>query len=298
MPFKVTLAQNARIDDIEYPVYVQRKLDGIRCYAHEGKAYARSGKLIPNKRIQAWFSKCNLNLTDGELYIGDGGKTNFQQTTSVVMSEDAPIDNLKYCVFDFIPSGQDENMSYGTRLDVLRNAFCGLSKHIHEVSAQLVWNRDELDCYLSEQDTPDLEGFIIRGVNLPYKFGRSSKKNPHLWRLVTTQTEEAVLVNFDYYRKNNNERTKDSLGRTEKSSKLEGIEIDYERIGSLKLLSKDGKTFKVGTGFSDDLRRHLATPGVMDNMIGTLVTYEYKNLTRDGYPRFPVFKGFRSELDL
>ena len=60
------------LDNLQYPVYVTPKLDGIRCLFKDGVALSRTLKPIPNKSIQVWakqYAKV-LEGMDGELIVG------------------------------------------------------------------------------------------------------------------------------------------------------------------------------------------------------------------------------------
>ena len=58
------------------------------------------------------------------------------------------------------------------------------------------------------------------------------------------------------------------------------------RLGALELEMRNGTRFSVGTGFSDAERR--SPPP-----IGSVVTFRYQELSRDGVPRFPSYVGLR-----
>jgi len=54
--------------------------------------------------------------------------------------------------------------------------------------------------------------------------------------------------------------------------------------GALKCEMESGKKFNVGTGLSDKQRRN-------PPKIGSIITYRFQELTRDGVPRFPSYIG-------
>jgi DNA ligase-1 len=58
------------------------------------------------------------------------------------------------------------------------------------------------------------------------------------------------------------------------------------RLGALECVTPKGVAFKVGTGFTDAQRED-------PPRVGTMVTYSYQELTRDGVPRFPAFVAAR-----
>lgn len=53
-------------------------------------------------------------------------------------------------------------------------------------------------------------------------------------------------------------------------------------MGALQVELPDGKRFQIGTGFTDAVR---ANPPV----IGTLITFTYRGLTKNGLPRFASY---------
>jgi DNA ligase-1 len=56
------------------------------------------------------------------------------------------------------------------------------------------------------------------------------------------------------------------------------------RLGACVVQMPDGTKFNVGTGFSD-AERQSPPP------IGSLITYRYQELSKDGVPRFPSYVG-------
>ena len=57
----------------------------------------------------------------------------------------------------------------------------------------------------------------------------------------------------------------------------------YENmLGALQVQRPDGLQFRVGTGFTDEQRRHPPP-------VGTWITYTYHGLTAKGMPRFARF---------
>jgi DNA ligase-1 len=64
-------------------------------------------------------------------------------------------------------------------------------------------------------------------------------------------------------------------------------------LGALNCRTKAGVEFQIGSGFSEEDRRQIWG---MKNL-PRLVNYKFQELTLDGVPRFPVFRGFRHEDD-
>ena len=55
-----------------------------------------------------------------------------------------------------------------------------------------------------------------------------------------------------------------------------------DMMGALVVKDKDGLVFKVGTGFTDAMRKNPPKKG-------TVITFKYQNLTNSGKYRFPAF---------
>jgi DNA ligase-1 len=59
-------------------------------------------------------------------------------------------------------------------------------------------------------------------------------------------------------------------------------------LGALRVRTADGREFSLGTGFTDAQRRDPPA-------LGTTVTYRYRDVTRNGLPRFASFLRVRVE---
>jgi DNA ligase 1 len=53
-------------------------------------------------------------------------------------------------------------------------------------------------------------------------------------------------------------------------------------MGALMVRNNEGIEFKIGSGFTDADRRN-------PPKIGSIVTYKYYELTKNGKPRFPIY---------
>ena len=94
------LSCEVSVENINFPIYVSTKFDGIRAMVIDGIVYSRSMKPIRNKHVQKLFGKPEYQGFDGELVVGDiYAKDVFQKTTSGVMSKDGEPD-VKFYVFD------------------------------------------------------------------------------------------------------------------------------------------------------------------------------------------------------
>lgn len=287
---KPMLAISASINDVTYPILVGVKYDGIRALVMNGVVLSRSLKPIPNNHVQRLFGKPEYNGLDGELILGDIYSPDvFRKTTSAVMSDDGEED-IKFYVFD---SFCNPELEYSGRVESLSNLFEN-DLNLIDARSILIDNIDDLRNWLESERQKGGEGLIGRYPSAPYKFGRSSLRSGSLLKFKFFVDAEFEVIGFDEQYENTNEATMNELGRTVRSKHKENM-IPKNTLGSL-ILKWEDKTFRCGTGFTDDLRQEIWNN--RDKYFGSLVKIQYMDVGMKDLPRFPVFKGFRSFLDL
>ena len=73
-------------------------------------------------------------------------------------------------------------------------------------------------------------------------------------------------------------------------------------LGSLKCeLLKDGKPSgvftQIGTGLTDSQRENYIIPGHPEHIpLGSVISFSYMEMTNDGVPRHPVYRGIRDDI--
>lgn len=313
MEFKPMLAKDPKdIDALSYPLLVQPKLDGIRASIVGGKLVSRSLKPIPNLEIRAALEgRRAYEGFDGELVVGDG--TDFQASTSFVMSPNKTGANWTYHVFDLWNKPKADNLG---RCSILALVAAGLSPggRVQVVPTGSVKNADELAKYEAACLEVGLEGVIARIPSAFYKFGRSSPIKGPLFKIKRFIDFEAEVVGVYEKMHNDNPAMTNALGRSERSSAKAG-KRGAGVLGGLELVALNGPAkgveFRCGTGFNDVQReswwnlahdrrsRGANTDVVAGNGLNGLVA-KIKSFpigVKDA-PRFPVFLGFRNmEID-
>lgn len=303
---KPMLAVEADLDSIRFPVFVDRKLDGIRALVKDGEVVSRSLKPIRNKHVQALFS--HLEGYDGELIVGSPTASDvFQVTTSGVMSTEGEPD-VTFHVFD----KWDEEGDYWDRCDIIHDAthrshFDGetlehiqLDEHIKPTNPSLCQTKEQVLAVHEQYIEEGYEGTMLRSPEQPYKFGRSTKKSQHLLKLKNFVDDEFVVVGFKERMHNANELTTNALGYAERSGHAEN-KIPMGTLGSL-ILENGDDTFDCGTGFDDATRQWIWDN--REDLEGKLVKVKYQTAGVKDKPRFPVFHednnfvGFRDPDDI
>jgi DNA ligase-1 len=144
------------------------------------------------------------------------------------------------------------------------------------------------------------EGVMLRDPVGPYKFGRSTAKEGYLLKMKRFEDHEATVVGVVEQMRNENEATKDALGRTKRSTAKAG-KVGKDTLGAFRVKASIPYgvgmrgfrivEFEIGSGMNDAQRAEFwKSPP-----IGALVTFKCQGFTPDGLPRFPIFKGIRQD---
>lgn len=294
MIFKPLLAATVTdLDKLSYPVYASVKLDGVRAVARDGELYSRSNKPIANKRVKDLLNEVLSLGLDGELIVGDACDPDcFRNTSSVVNSHDADVNNVRFFVFDVIGDSEFEN-----RLETLRliSTLGDFKKKCVLVEQVLLHSKEEVLDFERVAVESGFEGVMLRSRDGKYKHGRSTEKEGILLKLKRFADDEAEVLDSICRYTNQNEAFKDELGHTARSSIKDNL-VPTDSLGALVCRTKSGILFNIGTGFTEEERIELWKN--RDSLVGKLAKYKHFPVGALAAPRFPVFLGFRSPDDL
>lgn len=295
--FKPMLAEHADMNKITFPMYASTKLDGIRAVVINGKLLSRSLKPIPNKYVRSLFEKPEYEGLDGELIVGSPTDPKcFNKTTSGVMSEEGEPD-VTYYVFDQIPSysGQPPLTRFQERYKDLTGCL-SLFKNVFLVKQTLIFDLPHLLEFEAQCLEEGYEGVIIKDPNSPYKYGRSTLREGYMLKIKRYQDSEAEILSVEELLSNQNEATRDELGKVKRSNCKEGM-VPQDTLGSLNVRDlKTGVEFNIGSGFDEEERNKLWKN--KSSLPGKIVKYKYFGYGQVDKPRHPVFLGFRDKKDL
>ena len=256
---------------IQYPCYVQPKLDGIRCliYMKEGKLYyqSRNHSLFQSfthleDELLHIFSvnKFIPNLIlDGELYSHD---LSFQQITSIVRKKDHPdLEKIEYHLYDLY----SPDKSYKDRLQIIQLLTCYrlTTRKIIPVITNLASNREEIEQYHSKFVIDGYEGLMVRIINGLY---RPQIRSKELLKYKHFKDDEFTVV-----------------GVHEGNGGIAVFECQHnERVFSVNMKCSKEEKQSYLSNFND--------------YKGKLLTVRYQEMTDDGVPRFPVGIAFRIDM--
>ena len=260
--------------DWNQAVYIQPKLDGVRCLFTKDGAYSRNHKQFMNVRhiemaLKPFFDQNPDVILDGELY-NHKLKRDFEKIISLVRKQ-KPTDTdrrdaqhlVQFHVYDYFDGVMYD--SYDTRRDQLicSNIYDAQIKYVHAQPVKSYEQaRDFHATYLSE----GYEGSIIR-LDGVYKHGRSYD----LMKFKDFSDTEATIVGYE-------------IGKGKRSGTL----------GKFLMLDDEGVRFGCppGKGYTyKDLADMLAN---IDFYIGKRATFTYFQRTQAGSYRHPLFKCLRN----
>lgn len=260
--------------DFTEPVFIQPKLDGVRCVFTKDGAYSRTGKQFHNlQHIElrlAGFFKLNPDVQlDGELYNHDL-RDDFEQIISLVRKQKPTdedrakaADMIQYHVYDYIVPF----IGYEARLKwLLSNKVLWWSNVIIPVETHRVHKYEEAanmhhDGFLKQ----GYEGSILR-LNGAYE----QKRSYNLQKFKDFSDDEATIIGYE-------------AGKGKRTGTL----------GKFFMMDDNGIEFGCppGKGYNyNDLAN------ILDNVhdyIGKRATFTYFERTKAGNYRHPLFKCIR-----
>lgn len=293
--FKPLLAlELSKVKNLPKQCYVSPKIDGLRCIIFDGVAYSRSLKPIPNRYLQSVVKQHETTLQglDGELittHLTD--PMSFNKTQSDLMSIDGE-PAFVFHVFDkYHPS-----KTFSERLTTVPDKaqlpdFCSILPQEYKENITHEDVQELSDFYTKA----GYEGCMLKDRNGLYKHGRSATTSPELIKVKKFTDAEFEVVGYECKYSNQNEAFTSELGNTKRSTKKEGM-VAQDTLGKLICRTQEGIVFGVGSGFTDEQRNALWAS--KESLIGKLAKVKFFEVGIKEAPRFPVFLGFRSELDL
>jgi len=260
--------------DWSQPVYIQAKLDGVRCLFTKDGAYSRTGKQFKNLAhielaLISFFKQYPDVILDGELY-NHKLKNDFEKIISLVRKQKPTADDrldaqhlVQFHVYDYFDGVMYD--SYKTRMQQLVTLDI-YDAQIKYVPAKLVDSYNYARELHQEFLDQGYEGSIIRLDGL-YKHGRSYD----LMKFKDFSDTEATIIGYE-------------AGKG-------------KRTGTLgKFLMQDDEGIKFGCppgkGYTyKDLANMLRN---VHDYIGQRATFTYFQRTQAGSYRHPLFKCIRN----
>jgi len=283
--------------------YASEKYDGLRGIWTGKEFVARPTKDKDTKEMRGkvftyvpeWFMELLPEgiALDGEIWMGRG---NFQKVAGISNLKvsktqtrekiDEMWEEVEFMVFD-CPSEEskpfEQRMSILSRGMKVMNDKWARNNPTKKCPIKMVENyvirSDEHMMKLYEKFTKlGAEGIMIRSPNNPYE----AKRSKLLLKMKVQDDSEAVV--------------KEYLPGTGKYDKP-ASDGKHRMLGSLKCELSNGIEFNIGTGLTDEVRTEYWNPESIHYIpINSLVNFSYMELTDEGVPRHPAYRGVRSDV--
>ncbi|MCF8152194.1 MAG: DNA ligase [Sulfuritalea sp.] len=256
-PPPLLLAERYRGDIDISRYWISEKLDGVRAHWDGKTLRFRSGNLVP---APEWFlDALPDHPLDGELWLGRGS---FDQLSAIVRRQ-APVDaewqRVHYMIFE-LPNAPG---SFTVRAEQIRAIVAAATlPWLRAVPQFRLSDADALQKKLRDTVRDGGEGLMLHRDDAAYETGRSRA----LLKATPWLDAEATVV-----------------GHVAGKGKYAGM------VGALQMELPDGRRFALGSGLTDAARRDPPP-------VGTRITYRYRELTKNGMPRFPRYLRVRNEF--
>ena len=256
--------------DFSESIFVQSKLDGLRCIATSKGLFSRKGEPITSvphifEELKPFFEHFPDTVLDGELYNHEL-MDDFNKICSLVKKKKPTQEDLQeskekiqYWVYDVIV---DKLMSYKDRI----SSFAFETSSIKRLPYFQVPSEQMIDSFLEKFLNEGYEGAMIR-TNNPYE----NKRTKNLLKYKIKDSDEFIVLDILEGKGNWSGYAKKALLKKHDGTLFEAS------IAATQLLCKVWLQYK-------------------DFYIDKPATVEYHGLTPDGIPRFGVIKEFNREM--
>lgn len=260
-----------------FPVYVDKKFNGVRCELHSKGAFSRKGEqffAIPHiiNSAQSLINKNPNLILDGELYNYDK-RQHLNRITEIVSvvrkAKDINFDLLEeskeivqYHVYDGYNFDDDEygyistETKFSTRKKALKKLLKNLN-YIFCVESEIAYTEEEVDTILQRHINDGEEGAIIR-IDGPYENKRSDK----LLKYKKMEDAEFEIVNIE-----------EGNGNWKGCAKKIWCKLD------------NGNTFKSNIRGTQEFCKNVFNN--KDDYIGKIITVEFQGYSEYGVPQIP-----------
>jgi DNA ligase-1 len=247
-PLLLANVADANVDPADY--LVSEKYDGVRAVWDGRLLRFRSGRTVSAPH---WFiERLPARPLDGELWLARG---QFDALSGIVRKSQ-PVDDewrqLRYMVFE-LPAADGSFAQRHAQLQHIAQA--ANWQALRAVEQSHVADRQALLRMLDAVHGAGGEGLMLHRADAPYATGRSDV----LLKLKPLADSEAQVV-----------------AHVAGQGKYAGM------MGALVVRTPAGQHFRIGSGFSDAVRREPPP-------LGSTITYTYRDLTASGLPRFASY---------
>lgn len=313
-PFAPMLACDAYLELVKFPCIVQGKVDGCHALNRDGVLLGRSLKKHDNIYTTDKFSLPEFHGFCGEMILGDNpAADDLCRLSSGALRRIQGEPKITWWLFDYVTDAV-LHLGYRERMRILLDEVLNLpdelSKNIRVIKSKVVKNMQELLEFEDKCLNEGYEGIIIRDTEALYKYGRCGKTHMGAWRVKRFIEEEILCTSIEEGTSNHNEKTKNELGRSERSSHQENL-VPNGKVGTIigtllkdvldpqtkKLLIAKGTEVNVSPGKMTDEERKWYFENRKE-IIGEVVKFKLFPKGIKDQPRFATFVTIKNKNDV
>lgn len=271
---KPMLAHKVGKKDIDFyeKVFLQPKLDGVRCIFTKDGAFSRTGKQFKNVAhleydLADFFKEHPFTILDGELY-NHKLKNDFEKIISLVRKQKTTEEDrldaqhlVQYHVYDTFASGVNYEARYSwltVNLPIARS----MTLIINPIVRSMAEAREMHETYLEQ----GYEGSMLR-LNKPYE----QKRSYNLQKFKDFHDTEATIIDY-------------VAGKGKRTGTL----------GKFVMRDDEGIEFGCPPGKGYDYKALAKMLVDVTDYIGKRATFTYFQRTKAGSYRHPLFKAIRN----
>ncbi len=294
--FKPMKGDDAVRGMLKPPYMMTPKYDGLRCLFQNGEAFTSSMKLQPNRYLQILASSGELDGIDCEIIVGEPNDPDVFRRTTPMRGREANLGFSLYAFDDFTHVNDPADHRFARLTDRLAKLEGMPVKLVPMWYIKTVAEMEERERDLIAQG---YEGGMLRNPHSPYKFGRATVRENWLLKLKDMMDHEAEIIDIHEQMHNINEAKTTELGRTKSSSAKAG-KVGKGVMGAVQIRVLNGpfadKEFALGTGFSDEQRKHIWDE--WPRAKGLCVSFHYQFVGGYDLPRIASFRRFRPRHEI
>ena len=260
---------NKRGKDIQFPCYIQPKLDGVRLLAYQKEndveCVSRTGKVFEYlSHIQSDIKKLNLGpnmYIDGELFTFE---LPFEEISGLCRKQEKTdkVQQLEFHIFDIFDS-TDLDCPFSKRHELLQDLSAQIKKHklksLKVVETSSCADKDQMLKFHQEYMMQTYEGVILRNADGPYQPGY---RNKNIQKYKEFMDEEFEITGAE-----------------------SGVGLEQD-CAIFTCKNGAGQEFSVRPRGSRELRKEYLRN--IKSIIGKMLTVRYQNLSESGIVRFGV----------
>jgi DNA ligase-1 len=242
------------MDKVEWPVYIQPKLNGMRMLFDGTVGWSRGNKAVIPEVIQHLQFNTDGNVLDGELML-PGNLLLQESMTAIKKFRPELSPTLLYHVYDVV----DNTIPYAARLEIIKEVCKNAPPNVKVVNTLLCKTEEEINKNHKRFVTDGYEGTMIRNPHMVYEIG---KRSYSLLKLKDFQDAEYRIVDI-----------------------VDGDGSD-KNLAIFILETDSGQRFNCRPEGNQENRAELYINRT--KLIGKYLTVRFFELSKDGIPIFPV----------